>query len=414
MQIIYADRVKETSTTTGTGAYTLAGAVTGFRTFAAVGNAKQCGYASVDDATGEWEVGIGTYTSAGTLLTRTQVIASSNAGAAVNWAAGTRSVFCTFPSSALNLLAINQVVLTWDPPATLMPTVSSDAILALGPYCVASAANAIAIGMATASAANALAIGADVRASGVRATAIGSGSMTDATGARSVAIGGSTNSTDQVQATGVNSVAIASNGGEAGTDGSVLIGGGITGGTGGNNAVTGIDSAAIGGSKNEAAGRCSTVIGYYAKSRFYGSLAWGGGDSVGKAQGERCVQRGSTTNATTTALAFNADAATNGRLNFPANSGVLVSVKVIGRETATGDSIAFRLEGNIAVNGSGVPSLVGSTPAAVDLGHAAGAATWTAALAIDGANNCLLVNVTGEASKTIKWVAMIDSVEVVA
>lgn len=94
MALRNADRVKETSTTTGTGTYSLAGAVAGFRTFVAgVGNANQCHYVATDGT--DWEVGIGTVTDgAPDTLARTVVLDSSNAGAAVSWAAGTRDIFC--------------------------------------------------------------------------------------------------------------------------------------------------------------------------------------------------------------------------------------------------------------------------------------------------------------------------------
>lgn len=93
MALVHADRVKETSTTTGTGTYTLAGAATGFQSFAAIGNGNTCLYCAEDGI--NWEVGVGTYTSAGTTLARTTVLKSSNSNNAVNWAAGTRNVFVT-------------------------------------------------------------------------------------------------------------------------------------------------------------------------------------------------------------------------------------------------------------------------------------------------------------------------------
>ena len=98
MALVYADRVQETSTTTGTGTYNLAGAVTGFQGFVAgIGNANTCFYTATDGI--DWEVGLGTVTDAGTdTLARTSILASSNAGAAVNWAAGTRSIFVTIPA----------------------------------------------------------------------------------------------------------------------------------------------------------------------------------------------------------------------------------------------------------------------------------------------------------------------------
>lgn len=94
------DRVKETSTTTGTGTYSLDGAVTGFQTFVAgIGNGNTCYYCATDGT--NWEVGIGTVTDATPdTLARTTILSSSNADAAVNWAAGTRQIACTFPAYA--------------------------------------------------------------------------------------------------------------------------------------------------------------------------------------------------------------------------------------------------------------------------------------------------------------------------
>lgn len=100
MPLIQADRVKETTTSTSTGAVTLAGAATGFQTFsAAIGNGNTCYYTIAGQTGSEWEVGIGTYTSAGNTLSRTTVLASSNAGSLVNFSAGTKDVFVTYPAS---------------------------------------------------------------------------------------------------------------------------------------------------------------------------------------------------------------------------------------------------------------------------------------------------------------------------
>ena len=98
MALVLKDRVKVTSTTTGTGTLTLAGAATGYQSFAAIGNGNTTYYAITDPATGDWEVGIGTYTSSGTTLSRTTILSSSNAGSAVDLQAGTKEVFCVYPA----------------------------------------------------------------------------------------------------------------------------------------------------------------------------------------------------------------------------------------------------------------------------------------------------------------------------
>ena len=100
MALILADRVKETSTTAGNGVFTLAGAATGFQSFAIVGNGNTTFYCIAGQGTSEWEVGIGTYASAGTTLTRTTVLSNSSATepSALSFAAGTKDVFVTYPS----------------------------------------------------------------------------------------------------------------------------------------------------------------------------------------------------------------------------------------------------------------------------------------------------------------------------
>ena len=97
MALVLADRVQETTTSTGTGTITLAGAVAGFQSFSAIGNGNTT-YYTISGGT-EWEVGIGTYTSAGTTLSRDTVLASSAGGTTkVAFSAGTKNVFVSLPS----------------------------------------------------------------------------------------------------------------------------------------------------------------------------------------------------------------------------------------------------------------------------------------------------------------------------
>ena len=99
MALVLNDRVKETTTTTGTGTLTLGGAVTGFETFAAgIGNNNTTYYAIVLPGTSEFEVGLGTLNSDSSTLARTP-ISSSNSDSAVNFSAGTKTIFCTIPAS---------------------------------------------------------------------------------------------------------------------------------------------------------------------------------------------------------------------------------------------------------------------------------------------------------------------------
>lgn len=101
MAFLLKDRVKETSTSTGTGAFALGGASATFDTFSSVlsdGDTTYYGIAHTASGTDEWEVGLGTFASSGSTLTRTTVLASSNSGSAVNFSAGDKDVFITYPA----------------------------------------------------------------------------------------------------------------------------------------------------------------------------------------------------------------------------------------------------------------------------------------------------------------------------
>lgn len=158
MALVLADRVQETTTTTGTGAVTLAGAVTGFQTFAVIGNGNQTYYTIAEQTGGAWEVGIGTYTSSGTTLSRDTILSSSNSGSAVDFGAGTKNVFVTYPSgksvnrdvagdvtvagsiTGEELLASNGLVLNKDISATSYTFPSDYNGLSVGPHTVGSGA----------------------------------------------------------------------------------------------------------------------------------------------------------------------------------------------------------------------------------------------------------------------------------
>ena len=99
MALVINNRVRELTSTTGTGAVTLGGAVGGFQTFAAgIGNSNTTYYAISLNTANEWEVGLGTLNSDSSTLTRTTVLESSNSDSAVDFAAGSKEIFCTLPS----------------------------------------------------------------------------------------------------------------------------------------------------------------------------------------------------------------------------------------------------------------------------------------------------------------------------
>ena len=111
MALVVKDRVKETATTTGTGAVTLGGAVTGFESFSsALANSDTTYYAISHRNADEWEVGLGTYNTG--VLTRTTILESSNSDSAVSFTAGTKDVFITLPADKAVYLDANDALST--------------------------------------------------------------------------------------------------------------------------------------------------------------------------------------------------------------------------------------------------------------------------------------------------------------
>ena len=96
MALVLADRVQQTGTANTTVSFTLSGSVTGFQSFAVVGNGNTT-YCSAFDPSGNWEVSICSYSTTGPTLTRTTILSSSNSGSAVTFS-GTVNVFVTYPS----------------------------------------------------------------------------------------------------------------------------------------------------------------------------------------------------------------------------------------------------------------------------------------------------------------------------
>lgn len=101
MTLVYADRVQETFTTTGTGTISLAGPVVGYQAFGgALSDTNTCYYTATDGT--NWETGLATYAAAGNTLARTTIYESSNANSAVNWASGTKNIWLDLPAFAIN------------------------------------------------------------------------------------------------------------------------------------------------------------------------------------------------------------------------------------------------------------------------------------------------------------------------
>ena len=98
MALVLKDRVKETSVSTGTGAITLAGTTGAYQPFSTIGDGNLTYYAIAGQTTTEWEVGYGTYTLSTNSISRDFIYSSSNSNTIVTFSAGTKDVFCTYPS----------------------------------------------------------------------------------------------------------------------------------------------------------------------------------------------------------------------------------------------------------------------------------------------------------------------------
>lgn len=110
MALILKDRVRETTAVTGTSSAVLLGAVTGFQSFAVIGDGNTCYYTISDQSGPNFEVGIGTYSTSGPTLARTTILASSNGNAIVPFPAGTKDIFVTYPAEkSVNLDALGNV-----------------------------------------------------------------------------------------------------------------------------------------------------------------------------------------------------------------------------------------------------------------------------------------------------------------
>ena len=138
MAFVLNDRVKQTSTSTGTGTINLTGTETGFETFVTgIGDGNSCFYAIANDGTSEFEVGIGTVTDAATdTLSRTTIISSSNSDNAVNFSAGTKTVFCTYPAKRAPSAAMTATTYITTHNSTISDTQTIDSGVLAGPVSV--------------------------------------------------------------------------------------------------------------------------------------------------------------------------------------------------------------------------------------------------------------------------------------
>ena len=139
MAFVLNDRVKQTSTSTGTGTINLsATAETGFETFVAgIGDTNSTFYCISHDGTSEFEVGIGTVTDAGTdTLSRTTIISSSNSDNLVDFTAGTKTVFCTYPAKRAPSASMTATTYVTTHASTLSDTQTIDSGVLAGPVTI--------------------------------------------------------------------------------------------------------------------------------------------------------------------------------------------------------------------------------------------------------------------------------------
>lgn len=256
MALVLKDRVKETTTTTGIGTLTLAGAVSGFQSFSVIGNSNTTYYAIVGGT--EWEVGLGTYSS--NTLARTTVLASSNSNSLVNFSSGTKDVFCTYSAakSVANAATGTDGFVVGPSAAS-----SSNYVVTIGLSATSTGNGAIAIGRSTASTTASVVVGYYASSSASSSVVVGAnattnntytvaiGNLANVTGSEAIGIGKSSSSS------GLYSVAVGR---------STIVSGSSAIGIGAGTFATGDYSVALGSSSNTNSGTYNTALGPFAKN----------------------------------------------------------------------------------------------------------------------------------------------------
>lgn len=362
MTVSAASLVKETSTTTGTGNYTLGGAATNHRTFASVVTPSATALVPYIARMGaEFEAGIGLL-SASSTLQRVGIYESSNSGSAVNWAAGTKEIYMGNGGAAQatgrhNVLADN----------TLQPGVGDN-------Y-----ADGYSYGSLW------------------RQTVSGRSVMWICTNPGAP---GLPNATWQVFAVPYNAMLPMLTDGVLATDGYP---GGIQIGYGDDYVKSGSGAYGV------------TGVGGGGVTDWSGALLQGtnfGWSTLGESQTVRIGGVANTTDATTTAIDWMGDGAQT-TLPIQASTALAFTGRVVVREEATGDCKAWDIAFLIKRASTGDPALVGSLTKTV-IAADAGASAWDIAVAIDTANDGVQLTVTGEAAHTLRWSAGVTVTQVMA
>lgn len=386
MALVLKDRVKETTSTSGTGSITLLGAVQGFQGFSSIGEGNTTYYSIV--GTTEWEVGIGTY-SGGT-LSRDTVLASSLNNTKVAFSVGVKDVFCTYAADrAVSTDSLGIATSVASPNAT----VNAVSLTAVAPSANADfVLNPKGTGALLADIPDSTDAGGDKRGAGAvdwqlkRAT-----SDMVASGSYSMIVGGESN-----KASGNYSVS-----------------------SGYLNTASGTSSGTLAGERNIAGGATSVVIGgSYGTTRNivgYTVLPASNRPIFPKSNVSQCgwlIVAGLTSDATLTRLKSSAFSASAGnQLALADNSAVLVYGHVIANVTGGGNTKSWLFYATLK-RGSGVASTVLIDSSIFVAAADSGTSGWDVSLTSDLTYGCLGVNVTGQASTTIRWVCKIEAVEV--
>ena len=416
MALVLADRVKETTTSTGAGPITLAGASTGFQAFSVIGDGNTTYY--VISGAAEWEVGIGTYSTTGPTLTRTTVLASSNSGSAVIFSVGTKDVFVSLPSTYIrfaqseNTTAPNATVYVSAITSSAGSTNADVAFVAKG------------TGATSAQVADSTATGGNKRgqyatdwqksrsaanqvASGLYSF-IGAGDGNRASGNWAVVSGGFNNLASNSSCVVAGGTSNTSSGGLStvgGGDSSTASGSYATIAGGSNHQADGTYSFISGGSSGTTRG----ITGYHVFPACYGIV----GFSRGNSQSGLLLVGVVTTNATATVLTSDGGAAsTANQVILPNNSAYYIKGSIIANVTGGGNTKSWDFIATIKRGANAAAtSIVGVVALNVQAADA-GASTWIAAITADTTNGGLAVTVTGQASTTIRWVCKLETTEV--
>lgn len=423
------DRVKQTSTTTGTGTFDLDATIpNGARGFvAAIGNGNTVHYVIEHQTANEWEVGIGTVTDASPdTLSRTTILASSNSGSAVNFSSGTKNVFCAAPADygipyirvhSTNAFRVADETIgsqtlgnargNWA--VDLQGVRNNAAKVASGAYTFLGG------GLHnTVSGSAAVCVGGNGNTSSANQSFVGAGNNNTCSGNRSVCCGGLSNVSGihrysfvgggyDNQATSPYTTCVGGAQNRATSDNAAVLGGNFCRATAG-------ASTVCGGQRNYASAVYSAVLGgRRSVADKYGQQAHASGmfSSSGDAQRSNFIARIATTNATQTEMFL--DGSSN-RLVLANNTTWTFDILITARRTdVDNEGAGYSFQGVIDRNGNAASTAIVGTVTKTVI--AEDTAAWDVDVDADTTNGSLRIRVTGEASKNINWVAHIRTVE---